>query len=233
MDNIGLIALWAVNLAMIIGVIFRSRQCAVIVMPVPIVLLFITLPKAWWWIPIIFAVLCLMLACTFRLRGIAVPDEYLRTRSVKEELRRMVLVGLPLLALIIIIIGFVIGWDVFGAVLLFPVLNILVIICALGFAMAMPALLWIVLIFAACPMIVLRKEACEAKKIDCVKLFEKKGKYREVAVPHVTFDGDPARYRVSWMFYRKMRRAAPGKFTYEKCICPLGITWIKNIREIY
>ena len=230
-DNIVLIALWTVNLAMIIGVIFRSRQCAAIVMPFPIVLLFIALPRMLWFLPIICAVLWLMLACTFPLRGISMPEEYLRTRGIKQDFILMIRVGLPLLAVIIVIAGFVIGWDVLGAILLLPGFNILVVLCALGFAMAVPAFLWVIFIFAVCPMIVQKREACQAKKIYCVKLFEKKGRYREVAVPHVKFDGDPAHYRVSWMFYRKMQRAALGEFTYEKCFCPLGVVWIKNVRE--
>ena len=225
-------ALWTVNLAMIIGVIFRSRQCAAIVMPVAIAGLFIALPRMFWWLPAIVAVLWLMLVCTFRLRGIFVPEAYLRTRSLKQELLIMVRWGLPLAALVFVIVGFVIGWDVLGALLLMPFFNLFVILFVLCFALAMPALLRLVLIFAACPVIVLRKKSCEAKKMYCVKLFEKKGKYREYAVPHVKFDDGPEHYRVSWMFYRKMQRAAPGgSFTYEKCYCPMGVVWIKNVRE--
>ena len=162
-----LIALWAMVLAMFAGLIFRTRRCGVIVLPFLIAGLFLALPKAWWWIPVVLGVVWLTFLFTIRLRGIALPE---------------------------------------------PKIPVMVRLAAS---------------YIICPLLVREKILCSGKRMSCYKRASGR---KKVNLLYVRFEDDPAEYRVSWLFYRRMSRAGLGKFTYEKCISPMGVCWIRDVR---
>lgn len=208
-----LIAVIAFNAAMLLGLIFRIRLCAVIVMPLPIAGLFLALPQEWWWVPIAGAMVWLLLLLTVRLRGIFIPKD--KMLSTKLSLLLAAFPGLPFAA---------------SAFLFYYKTNfIIAAYIALALPIITPVVVWNVFLFALAPLLTKSVTSCQSARAGCADQLEKSGRgWRTVHYVH--FVGDPLMYRVSWLFYRKISRAAWRSYTYEKHECPLGIAWIKNVK---
>ncbi|MCL2301033.1 MAG: hypothetical protein FWC27_12900 [Firmicutes bacterium] len=174
------------------------------------------MPKAWWWVPGVFIAVWAAFLATVRLRGLVVPEMKKINRFINGA-------GIAEIAVAVLLLVFRLH-DLYGAILIGGIVFV-----ALALVLVFPMIFWVVAAHLICPLLVRERISCSSKWVHCDTQLSNR---RKVSIFYVRFDGDPAEYRVGWLYYRKCKRAAlGGRFTYEKCVCPMGVSWIRNVRE--